>query len=68
MPAPRKYPQELQDRAMRLVKVNPHMLRGWYKQAAIEAGERPGKMTSDAKRIKELEAEKRELKRVNETL
>ena len=89
MPAPRKYPQELRDRAMRLVAgarkedpgvslnqavirigqrvgVNPDTLRGWVKQAAIDAGERPGTSTSDAVRIKALEAEVRELKRANE--
>jgi transposase-like protein len=91
MPAPRKYPQELRERAMRLVAearaedpelsltaavmrigqrtgVNPDTLRGWCKQAAIDAGERPGTTTTDAKKIKELEAEVRELKRANEIL
>lgn len=91
MPAPKKYPQELRERAMRLVQearkedpdlslnaavvrigqrtgVNPDTLRGWVKQAAIDAGERPGVTTSDAKRIKDLEAEVRELKRANEIL
>ena len=69
MPAPRKYPEELPARAMRLVAeareqdsalslnaavkrigsrigVNPDTLRGWVKQADIDAGKRPG-MTSD---------------------
>ncbi|OMH37209.1 transposase [Tersicoccus sp. Bi-70] len=91
MPAPRKYPQELRERAMRLVVearredpelslnaavirvgqrtgVNPDTLRGWSKQAAIDAGERPGTSTNDAARIKSLEAEVRELKRANEIL
>ena len=91
MPAPRKYPQELRDRAQRLVAeareqdpelslhqavkrigervgVNPDTLRGWCKQAAIDRGERPGTTTSDAKRIKDLEHEVRELKRANEIL
>ena len=91
MPAPRKYPQELRERAMRLVAearredpelslnaavvrigqrvgVKADTLRGWCKQAAIDAGERPGTTTSDAARIKELEAENRELKRANEIL
>lgn len=48
--------------------VNPDTLRGWMKQALIDAGERPGVTTSDAKRIKDLEAEVRELKRANEIL
>jgi len=91
MPALRKYPPELRERAMRLVAearkedpelslnaavvrigqrvgVNPDTLRGWCKQAAIDAGERPGTTTSDAARIKQLEAENRELKRANEIL
>ena len=91
MPAPRKYPQELRERAIRLVAearkedpdlsltaavarvasrtgVNADTLRGWCKQAAIDAGERPGTTTADAARIKQLEAENRELKRANEIL
>ena len=91
MPAPRKYPQELRDRAIRLVQearqeepelsvtaavtrigskigVNPDTLRGWVKQADIDAGKRPGTTTEDGKRIKELEREVRELKRANEIL
>lgn len=91
MPAPRKYPQELRERAIRLVGearveepelsvtaavnrigtkvgVNPDTLRGWVKQADIDAGKRPGTTSDDAKRIKELERENRELKRANEIL
>ena len=91
MPALRKYPQELRDRAQRLVVearqqdpelslnqavkrigervgVNPDTLRGWCKQAAVDAGELPGTSTSDAKRIKDLEHEVRELKRANQIL
>ena len=91
MPAPRKYPSELRERAKRLVQeareqepelslnqavlrigprvgVNPDTLRGWCKQADIDAGRRPGVSTSEAARIKELEREVRELKRANEIL
>jgi transposase len=91
MPAPRKYPNELRERAKRLVAeareqepelslnqavqrigprvgVNPDPLRGWVKQADIDAGRRPGTTTSEAARIKELERENRELKRANEIL
>ena len=91
MPAQRKYPPELRERAMRLVAearkedpelslnaavtrigqrvgVHPDTLRGWCNRAAIDAGERPGTTTSDAARIKQLEAENRELKRANEIL
>ena len=91
MPAPRKYPQELRERSVRLVResmaedpdlsmnqavhrvgarvgVVPDTLRGWVKQARIDAGEHPGTTTGDAARIKALEAENRELKRANEIL
>jgi transposase len=91
MPAPRKYPQELRDRSIRLVReamkeepdvslnkmvirigqrvgVNPDTLRGWVKQARVDAGEVPGTTTGDAARLKQLEAEVRELKRANEIL
>ena len=50
------------------VGVNSDTLRGWCKQAAIDRGERPGTTTGDAKKIKDLEAEVRELKRANEIL
>lgn len=48
--------------------VHPDTLRGWCRQAAIDAGDRPGTTTGDAARLKELEAENRELKRANEIL
>ena len=91
MPAARKYPLELRERAMRLVDearreepelsvnaavkrigqrvgVNPDTLRGWIKQADIDSGKRPGTTSSDSAKIKDLEAEVRELKRANEIL
>jgi transposase len=91
VPAPRKYPHELRERAMRLVAeareqepdlsmnaavkriaprvgIVPDTLRGWCKQADIDAGRRPGTTTTDAVRLKELERENRELKRANEIL
>ena len=78
MSAPRKYPNELRERAVRLVReareqepglsvnaavrrigprvgVVPDTLRGWCKQAAVDAGQRPGTTTADGKRIRELE-------------
>ncbi len=48
--------------------VNVDTLRGWCKQADIDAGRRPGTTTDDAVRLKELERENRELKRANEIL
>jgi transposase len=91
VPAPRKYPNELRERAMRLVQeareqepglslnaavkrigprvgINPDTLRGWCKQADIDAGCAPGTTSADAARLKELERENRELKRANEIL
>lgn len=91
MPAPRKYPNELRERAIRLVVearerepgppvsaavarigqrtgVNPDTLRGWCKQADIDAGRRPGTTTSDAAELKALRQEVNELKRANEML
>jgi transposase-like protein len=91
MAAPRKYPQELRDRAIRLVaeareqesglslngaakRIGPRVgissdtLRGWCKQADIDAGRRPGVPVADAARARELERENRELKRANQIL
>jgi len=91
MPAPRKYPNELRERAQRMVVesmsedpaltlngavsrigprvgVVPDTLRGWMKQAAIDAGRRPGITTMEASRVKELEGEVKDLKRANEIL
>jgi transposase len=91
VPAPRKYPQGLRERAMRLVHeareqdpelsqnaavvrigqrvgVNADTLRGWFTQADLDSGRRPGTTTEDSQRIKELEREVQELKRANEIL
>lgn len=91
MAAPRKYPNELRERALRMVHearqedpdlslnavvvrigqrtgIVPDTLRGWCKQADIDSGRRPGTSSGDAKTIKDLEAEVRELKRANEIL
>jgi transposase-like protein len=50
------------------VGVNPDTLRGWVKQAQIDAGQRPGVSTAESARVRELEREVRELKRANEIL
>ena len=50
------------------VGVVPDTLRGWVKQADIDAGRRQGTTSGDAAAIKELQAEVRELKRANEIL
>jgi len=43
-------------------------LRTWVKQADIDEGAQPGVTTAEAKRIKELEQEVRELRRANSIL
>ena len=92
MPAPKKYPEEMKDRAIRLVEdlladpeieisvtgacskvgqqlgINRDTLRGWIKQAQIDAGARPGLSSDERRRLKELEAENRELRRANAIL
>ena len=91
MPAPRKYPPDVRERAIRLVLeareqepelslvaatkrigprvgINADTLRGWCKQAEIDAGCRPGTTTDDRVKIRDLERENRELKRANEIL
>src|SRR2546430_9927268 len=90
MGAARKYPDELRDRAVRLVldlvkdqeasvtaacrKVGGELgikadtLRGWAKQAQIDRGMRPGTSTAEAARIRALERENAELRRVNAIL
>ncbi len=90
MAAPRKYPDELRERAIRLVLdgkadpantgrnvlrrvgeqlgINPETLRGWVKQAEIDAGGRPGTTTDHTARLAELERENRALRRANAIL
>ena len=89
MAAPRKYPEELRERAIRMavdlrrdpatrsgalrrvgeqLGINPETLRNWVQQAEIDAGERPGTTTEEARRIAELERENKELRRANEIL
>ena len=48
--------------------INRDTLRGWVKQAEIDAGARPGATSGDQRRIAELEREVRELRRANEIL
>lgn len=73
MAAPKKYPDELRERATRLavearrdpdrkagalqrigeqLGINPETLRGWVKQAEIDADQAPGVTTAEAQRIK----------------
>ena len=48
--------------------INRDTLRGWVKQAQIDSGAKPGLSTDQARRLKELEAENRELRRANAIL
>ena len=48
--------------------INADTLRGWVKQAEIDAGVRPGVSTADSARIKALEKENAELRRANAIL
>ena len=48
--------------------VHPEELRSWVKKAQVDGGLRPGTTTDQAQRIKELEKEVRELRRVNAIL
>ena len=83
MPAPRKYPDELRERAVRLVfesgrpiahvaadlGVHREALRLWVRQAEADAGSRNDRLTSaERERLKGLEREVRDLRKANEIL
>jgi transposase-like protein len=46
----------------------PQTLSEWVKRAEVDAGVREGVTTSEARRVKELEREVRELRKANEIL
>jgi len=46
----------------------PQTLLEWVKQYEVDAGARPGVSSAEAKRIKDLEREVKELRRANEIL
>jgi transposase len=83
MPSPKKYPDELKERSVRLVfesgrpiahvardlGVNYESLRQWVRQAEADGGERADLLTSsERERLKGLEREVRELRKANEIL
>ena len=83
MPVPKKYPEELRERAVRLVfdsqrpiahvaadlGVHRETLRLWVRQAEADAGTRNDRLTSDEReRLRSLEREVRELRKANEIL
>jgi transposase len=83
MPGPRKYPDELRERAVRLVLesgrpiaqvardlgIHREALRLWVRQAEADAGARSDLLTtSERERLKSLEREVRELRKANAIL
>ncbi|GHJ32363.1 hypothetical protein TPA0910_67960 [Streptomyces hygroscopicus subsp. sporocinereus] len=83
MPAPRKYPDELRERAVREVRttgrpiahvakdlgIHKETLRGWVRQAEADAGERDDRLTTaEHEELKQLRKEVAELRRANEIL
>jgi transposase len=83
MPRPKKYSDELRERAVRLVfesqrpiahvardlGIHKEALRLWVRQAEADAGTRNDRLTSDERdRLKALEREVRELRKANEIL
>lgn len=55
-------------RVAKQLGVGEESLRGWLKQAEIDAGSRAGTSTADAQRIAELERQVRDLQRANDIL
>lgn len=83
MSAARKYPDELRERAVRLVfesgrpiaqvardlGIHREALRLWVRQAEADAGRRRDLLTtSERERLRSLERENRELRKANEIL
>ena len=81
--APKKYPDELRERAVRLVResgrpiahvaedlgIHREALRLWVRQDEADRGERGDRLISDEhEELKRLRAENSELKRANEIL
>ena len=55
-------------RVARELGVGTESLRGWLKQAEVDAGHRQGTPSADKERITQLERENRELRRANDIL
>src|SRR4051794_25591214 len=83
MAAPRKYPDELRERAVREVAesgrpvahvardlgIHPEALRNWVRQGEADRGERTDRATTSEKdELARLRCEVAELRRVNEIL
>jgi transposase len=83
VPAPRKYPDELRERAVREVRttgrpiahvakdlgIHKEALRGWVRQAEADTGERDDRVTTaEREELRQLRRENAELRRANEIL
>lgn len=84
MARPRQYPQELRERAIRMVAeigekgaigrvadqlgVNRETLRNWVRQAEVNGGLRPGLTSDQLEELRQLRKENAELRRANEIL
>lgn len=83
MSAPRKYPDELRERAVREVRttgrpvahaardvgIHKEALRGWIRQAEADDDDRDDRLTTaEREELKQLRKEVAELKRTNEIL
>ncbi|GAB2331811.1 transposase [Streptomyces variabilis] len=83
MPAPRTYPDELRERAVREVRttgrpiahvakdlgIHKEALRGWVRQAEAGTGERDDRLTAAGQEeLRQLRRENAELRRANEIL
>ncbi|CAG6393584.1 transposase [Streptomyces cocklensis] len=83
MPAPRKYPDEVRERAIREVRatgrpiahvakdlgIHKEALRGWVRQAEADRGERDDRLTTtEQHELRQLRRENAELRRANEIL
>ncbi|MFG2584821.1 transposase [Streptomyces malaysiensis] len=83
MPAPRKYPDELRERAVREVRatgrpvahvakdlgIHKEAPRTWVRQAEADSGERDDRLTTaEREELSQLREENAELRRANEIL
>jgi len=89
MPTRGKYPAEIKERAVRMVREHhssygseweaitsianklgptPETVRNWVRQDEIDRGARPGMSSAETDRVRDLERENKELRRVNEIL
>jgi transposase len=84
MAKPRRYPQELRERVVRMVAeigergairrvaqrlgISHETLRHWVRQAEIDGGLRPGTTSEQPEELRRLRKENFELRRANEIL